>query len=160
MGRLCVLRMLRNISAALRSGVQLGRKPRRLIVRRSLERLKRHGVWSAIRKLLHRLRLSKLGYLTTLRMPLPANFHSTVKEVLEAYSQPLTTVICQNTSGKALSHVQSQRKRESLPVIAGELLGGHWAIYPPSPADYFVKCLCGCTEVYTVCQFESHAGEA
>lgn len=71
-------------------------------------------------------------------MPLPANFHSSVEEVLDAYPRTLVTVSCDQKNG--------------------ELLGGHWAIYPPSPADYFVKCLCGCTQVYTVCNFEKHAG--
>ncbi|KAL3137201.1 hypothetical protein ABBQ32_006760 [Trebouxia sp. C0010 RCD-2024] len=74
-------------------------------------------------------------------MPLPANFHATVKDLLEAYSDTLVTVTCEKTSG--------------------ELLGGHWAVYPPSPADYFVRCLCetsGCAKLYTVGQFEFHAG--
>lgn len=78
-------------------------------------------------------------------MPLPANFHSTVEQVLEAYPQTLATVTCDKTCGKGVcrsaavsSHVaQEQRCR----CRAGELLGGHWAVYPPSPADYFVRCL-------------------
>lgn len=44
-------------------------------------------------------------------------------------------------------------------LSAGEFLGGHWALYPPSPADYFVRCLCGCAELHTVSNFEKHGGE-
>ena len=35
-----------------------------------------------------------------LRMPLPANFHSTAEDVLKAYPQNLVTVTCDNKTGE------------------------------------------------------------
>lgn len=66
-------------------------------------------------------------------MPLPANFHSTVEEVLQAYPKPLVTVSCQKTSGKGVFYRCSRGAQE---LIAHEVQGSFWADtgqYTPLP---------------------------